>query len=95
MSAAKHTPGPWTYLVGSSEIMSSHEHDFEYRIALMNPFVAGNEANASLIAAAPELLAALKAVQMDAVGIGSKENAISDATRDLVDAAIAKTGGAA
>ena len=35
-----------------------------------------------------ELLAALRAVQIDAVGVGGGENVISDATRAMVDAAI-------
>ena len=38
---------------------------------------------------AQQLLEALQAVQMDAVGLGGGENAISDATRAKVDAAIA------
>jgi len=43
--------------------------------------------------AAPEMLSALKAVEADAVGVGSGENAISDKSRSMVEAAIAKAEG--
>jgi hypothetical protein len=54
----KHTPGPWELLEemdGRHELMSS-EGDW---IATINTFSVVDEANARLIAAAPELLEAL------------------------------------
>ena len=51
------------------------------------------EANARLIAAAPEMLAALEAVAMSAVGVGKGENVVSDEARALVESAIAKAEG--
>lgn len=63
---AKHTPGPWTY-----ELRESHDEyetplfcidaeDSNELVATVNP---DNEANAILIASAPELLEALIAAK--------------------------------
>lgn len=66
---AQHTPGPWSF----SEIKSERQIVIENRakglqvsaLSLNNPFVGpgSNRANARLIAAAPELLEALKSVR--------------------------------
>lgn len=60
--AQKHTPGPWIVLDG--EITFEGE-DSDVVIAIVNdgyksPSVAESEANARLIAVAPDMLAALK-----------------------------------
>ena len=53
--AAKHTPGPWKLITGGPMLVTSDES------AIIATRLGGvSEANARLIAAAPELLAALK-----------------------------------
>ena len=72
---SKHTPGPW---------VTSRENVYEYsrghllgakRICVVDDWIPSNEANARLIAAAPDLLAACKmisdmAVEWDALTPG-------------------------
>ena len=76
MSAAKHTPGPWSFVDHSwcdkSVYARLHETD-ERRIALFHLDEDASEdeeaveiANARLIAAAPELLDALQSLLFDA-----------------------------
>jgi hypothetical protein len=73
MSKSKHTPGPWRaqlrefpegqwFLEGQWEVVSTCE--IEWLIAAAAPHIDGDpdEANARLIAAAPELLEALHSV---------------------------------
>lgn len=59
-----HTPGPW--VLGSPELITAFGSDYKYNITTPNgpclAVVLGGEANARLIAAAPELLEALKAL---------------------------------
>lgn len=55
MAGIKHTPGPWKY-VGRAKAV---RHSFAVEAGAWT-FYAGSEANARLIAAAPELLEALK-----------------------------------
>ena len=67
MADVKHTPGPWTYFVGNAngrglirvEVCGTASENCGHHIA---SFTRGheNEANARLIAAAPDLLAACK-----------------------------------
>jgi hypothetical protein len=56
----KHTPGPWERSAGT-EILADGPEGELISIALMNVRVSNWEANARLIAAAPDLLAACKA----------------------------------
>jgi len=64
---SKHTPGPWALQV-DEEIIYSQGADFEPQIAITYKREANldglleERANARLIAAAPELLGALKAL---------------------------------
>jgi len=53
----KHTPGPWRYEAGTKTIRAAREN---YWLCSMDSFdgAVDHEANARLIAAAPELLAA-------------------------------------
>ena len=57
--APQHTPGPWRYSPGSNTIRSAKEN---YWIASIDSWdgQVNNQANAKLIAAAPELLEALR-----------------------------------
>ena len=56
---AKHTPGPWTLLIARAriEVRTSPEACYAFSLS--------DEANARLIAAAPELLEALKGLLGD------------------------------
>ncbi len=53
----KHTPGPWDYDMGDFSIYALNDG---MPIAAIDNQQHGNEADAQLIAAAPELLASLK-----------------------------------
>jgi hypothetical protein len=52
VSAAAHTPGPWTVCAGDASYVS---------VGLAKPINCGNKANARLIAAAPKMYEALAA----------------------------------
>lgn len=54
--AARHTPGPWRFTCNASRIELKTDAMHSYAFSL------SDEANARLIAAAPELLAALEEV---------------------------------
>ena len=79
---SKHTPGPWEYL-GHSWVQTAD--DKKTPIANFN-FFAATEANARLIAAAPELLEALQDMVSD-------HASLSAATLAFARAAIAKATG--
>ena len=58
-----HTPGPWTYEIGRGcKTISGRYHEIADTVGLDNELGGQDEANARLIAAAPELLEALKAI---------------------------------
>lgn len=60
---SQHTPGPWEQENGGPSIVSRAPNARFYDVALVHHFMdesGETEANASLIAAAPELLEALK-----------------------------------
>jgi hypothetical protein len=108
----KHTPGPWKYHLGNGANPRFHiQTEGSYQIAstpelnkhrMAAEENAGKEANARLIASAPELLAALDALMnatdglMDLYEDDSRAEAYADdlkatsAARDLARAAIAK-----
>jgi hypothetical protein len=94
---AKHTPGPWEVSGGTLRIYSAKTKDIVGWVATESPEngLAPSPpvaiANAHLVAASPDLLAALTALMadIDAQLIGSKS-----ALREQARAAIAKaTGG--
>jgi hypothetical protein len=59
MSEAKHTPGPWSVQPGSSNpLIGSAEYTVAEVLDDCFPDTEQQQANASLIAAAPDLLAA-------------------------------------
>lgn len=68
----EHTPGPWRVVHGTN-VMAKRGHGGEASVAACGgyannfdggAYVAESEANARLIAAAPDLLAALEAVTL-------------------------------
>ena len=91
--SAKHTPAPWTV---SGKQVKSIDHGKRYTVATANNPKFTDEANASnarLIAAAPDLLAALQMVNR----IWSHDqtaNLAPDSPVAIVRAAIAKATGA-
>ena len=100
----KHTPGPWTIVpYGDGDSLVIHADQSEWRICFMatpgaSPGAMGRiEANARLIAAAPEMLEALKSVDGMAVlalrGRTIKEYAIPASVLEQVIATIAKAEG--
>jgi hypothetical protein len=106
MIESKHTPGPWKaqlregyvrhHAKGQWEVVSAYET--EWWIADAAPHTGCDEANARLIAAAPELLAALETVLSWAEPVAGdnrdKEAAANEeASIALARAAIAKAEG--
>lgn len=92
-----HTPGPWKYEY--HEIWGNHKNIAEIH-ETRSIFLDGEpEANARLIASAPELLGALKVVQglIDAMNEECMSSSDRDMTmiaiRDTVDRAITKAEG--
>lgn len=59
MSTSKHTPGPWKYWNG---IILDHNGDMDEgkQVCIVSKYGEEHDANARLIAAAPEMLEALQ-----------------------------------
>ena len=89
----KHTPGPWHYFETADGICRVKPLNRKYIVAecsAMEPQCEEQRSNARLIAAAPELLEALKdTLQLLEVYCGDFE----EATRNQACAAIAKAEG--
>jgi hypothetical protein len=89
-----HTKGPWKVAQPQGafgyEVIAEHETDWPL-ICQMTPYLSrrpASAANARLIAAAPEMLAALKAIaEMD---IGEK---MSATTRQMIDRLLTRIEG--
>jgi len=88
---SKHTPGPWNseHRAGSIDIWSGG--GFVHQIACINPYAGDSgtttetdESNARLIAAAPEMLDALKAVADFDLTSDIESYGIQKATENLV-----------
>lgn len=82
----QHTPGPWKHdenwgliKYGKTEICALH---------------SGNEANAHLIASAPDLLSALRFLLADYIAINGEKLTGSSVPADMARAAISKAEGA-
>ena len=96
MSVTKHTPGPWTHIPGGFTIKApSDHHSFQLIASLSTGMKTRSEveANARLIAAAPDLLEALQTIAgyLDDTAACNSDKAMASTAR----AAIAKaTGGA-
>jgi len=94
MSKAQHTPGPWTWgksydgLYGSGSGQDNEVLTYEDYDGMWLAYVPQREANARLIAAAPELLEALENLEND-------DGSIPDHAWNLCQAAIAKAKGEA
>lgn len=91
---AKHTPGPWTFNGGDdAPILHIYAPDDKH-LFHGDRSLAEQEANARLIAAAPEMLEALQAVADRCNGgIDSTDQETGETFRALISAAIAKAGG--
>lgn len=90
---SKHTPGPWFSQYDDNGFYEIGSEAVSLRLAFTHGEGDTDEANARLIAAAPEMLAALEFLTHAPI-----LNSVStwQEARRLVDAAIAKaTGGAA
>lgn len=109
MSETKHTPGPWYIdpdkptmvldgpLKTAGEIVAQCGASAKLGIA-MHISIASSQANARLIAAAPELLEALKEARRWMYGIPAENGATCETKSemvDMMDAAIAKAEGGA
>lgn len=88
----KHTPGPWVIhqkkTVLSYDLMASRMDHMEGKSVSPDE----HEANATLIAAAPDLLAALEQSLMALIGY-QHQNEITKAAQNSARAAIAKARG--
>ena len=63
MTEAKHTPGPWiTDRTVDENKLAVRPKNSPFAICVFEAFVKNSEANARLIAAAPDLLEALKQI---------------------------------
>lgn len=115
MSTSKHTPGPWSvddFGAGQRVVVKGRAgFSGDYRIADAHfssdlarcARVSEMQANARLIAAAPELLEALEAARQQVVTLGGEvvevegkivSDAIQAAVLAVIDAALAKAGAA-
>jgi hypothetical protein len=91
-----HTPGPWTVGLYSFDNVQGAHGIFpkDCRIPICHSIMGGDleeaDANARLIAAAPELLVALRALLQDAIELGIYEgnmNGSAVAARNAIDKA--------
>jgi hypothetical protein len=87
----KHTPGPLKVIGGTS----IHKNGREIAACSLTPSVQEAEANASLFAAAPDLLAALEAAKEEIRLIRMKDANVvyNPALQSMMSAAIAKARG--
>ena len=104
----KHTAGPWSYWQGAGAGDESHAEitskDGDIVVAAFNDMIPDGEANARLIAAAPDLLEALMMAR-DALATAlrtaapdwfeTKEDIDAHVGINQIDAAIAKATGEA
>lgn len=104
MSDMKHTPGPWAYteaaITGDRGIHAEGTGIFAEAFADIRRACENNtaeaEANARLIAAAPDMLEALKALRLQALqsNVNSAANEWGLEALAMANAAIAKASGA-
>lgn len=87
---SKHTQGPWTTVARTNSYIDIEAQNQQGYAAkkIASVSINNHEANARLIAAAPELLEALQLVTMTA----GWQYMLAE-TRDLINAAIAKATG--
>ena len=97
MSTPKHTPGPWSVAIGDGCFVVETGHAY-VRFVVHGLSYTGDQANARLIAAAPELLRALIAgpSQLHTPPAGEGPCRCSQCSFVMLrDAAIAKATGSA
>lgn len=91
---SKHTPGPWVarqaIMRGMVAEISAQLGEARWTVAHVDSIDGGDKdaANAHLIAAAPELLAALRMARTWVAGFDHEDRARADLS--VIDAAIAK-----
>ena len=90
---AQHTPGPWS--VNKYGSIGAGEHGTAPVVAHVEPFFAGPDtgANASLIAAAPDMLAALEAALVYLGDYTTDDSEEANETRRVVLASFHKAQG--
>ena len=92
---SKHTPGPWSY-IGNGDVVARSENYCGGEKDIASVFLTANdedEANSRLIAAAPDLLEALREVLNNPAGDYDASDGYENAVKQA-RAAIAKaTGG--
>jgi len=99
MTQAKHTPGPWIIEAVAGWLEIQNEETL-YTVAKINGNGAGPQANAALIAAAPELLEALQKLLLsvrsnnEGGSIKTPDQIFAEAGYEAI-AAIAKATGSA
>lgn len=95
---ATHTPGPWQVIEYAGGVTSIEHHEptgYGYRqsdIARIQPLSEQKEANARLIASAPDMLAALESVYAYVTDIFDESEFSPDIVEEI-RAAIAKAEG--
>ena len=88
MSERRHTPGPWYVSKSGTDrlIYADHQHAFDHAIVRNGGCDSETDANARLMAAAPELLAAVQAalplVQLLAAKMNNPKN-VADTTQAM------------
>jgi hypothetical protein len=93
MSAARHTPGPWTYPGGTGNLIGGPDRLRVADLGGLERSPDERQANARLISAAPDLLAAL--MEMDANCENRQDEPFVKYVRDTCRAAILKAEGGA
>ena len=98
VSAVKHTPGPWKVVRDSKSVLLEVRGDNMTRVAEVWTDTEGGQerrvANADLVAAAPDLLAACERA-LSSGAIKFADNALDLGIREVLTAAIAKARGGA
>ncbi len=93
MTDTQHTPGPWE-IRRDTDVTGYPVFSIAGMSGEQKRDVVTLDANARLIAAAPDLLAALEDLRAEALAWLRKDpEAVSRLTQDVVDAAIAKARG--
>jgi hypothetical protein len=90
---SKHTPGPWTFDNGIEFICTDTSPYGEWAVAKVNIVRAEAKANARLIAAAPELLDALKLMRDAFLDTEGSHGTLEQTATDAAEAAIFKATG--
>ena len=88
-TTSKRTPGPWKVSNDDATRINGGGRPYSIVVAETCGYQGAREANARLIAAAPDLLAALKTAKQCALGFGERSAIVTA----QIDAAIAKAEG--